>query len=91
MDADSLHKLKKFELDLKVRELTLKETEIFSAAKLKDAETALKEKDFSAPKRVSWDTWALVGANLLGIVLIIGHERANVVTSKALGFVSKLR
>lgn len=39
--------------------------------------------------RVSPDTLALVLGNLFGIVLIVGHERANVVTSKAISFVTK--
>lgn len=43
------------------------------------------------PNRVSADTWATIGANLAGILLIISHERVNVVTTKAIGFVSKLR
>lgn len=42
-------------------------------------------------KRVSPDTWAVVGGNLLGILAIVGHERANVITSKALSFVLKSR
>ncbi len=42
-------------------------------------------------KRVSPDTLAAIAGNLLGIVMILGHERAHVVTSKALGFVMKLR
>lgn len=49
----------------------------------------LKEQD--TPKRVSADTLAMIGGNLAGIALILGYERANVVTSKALGFVLKLR
>lgn len=39
--------------------------------------------------RVSLDTLVAVGANLFGIILILGFERAHVVTSKALGFVMK--
>lgn len=50
-----------------------------------------KIREQSASKKVSPDTIALIAGNLAGIVLIVGHERANVVTSKALGFVSKLR
>jgi len=42
-------------------------------------------------RRVSPDTMAMIAGNLLGIMLIVGHERAHVVTSKALSFVSKLR
>lgn len=45
----------------------------------------------SAPKRVSADTWAIIAANLAGIILIIGHERANIITTKALAFIQKLR
>lgn len=42
-------------------------------------------------ERMSKDALATIAANLFGILLIVGHERANVVTSKALGFVQKLR
>jgi len=41
--------------------------------------------------RVSPDVLATVGANLLGIIVILGYEHAHVVTSKALQFVMKLR
>jgi hypothetical protein len=40
---------------------------------------------------VSKDTLAAVGANLLGILMIIKHERVNVITSKALSFVVRTR
>jgi hypothetical protein len=43
----------------------------------------------SSNNRISADTMLIVGANLLGIILILGYERAHVVTSKALGFVVK--
>jgi hypothetical protein len=42
------------------------------------------------PKRVSADVKATIAANLAGIMIIVGHERAHIVTSKALGFVRKL-
>jgi hypothetical protein len=41
--------------------------------------------------KVSADVAATVAANLAGILIIINHERAHVVTSKALAFVAKLR
>lgn len=50
---------------------------------------AIKEKN--SPKRVSPDTLVIVAGNLLGILAILGHERAHVVTSKALSFVLKPR
>lgn len=48
-------------------------------------------KEIDAPKRINPDTLALVLGNLAGIVLIVGHERMNVVTSKAMNFVLKMR
>lgn len=47
-------------------------------------------KEANTPKPISRDTLATIGANLLGIVMIVGHERAHVVTSKAITFVKKL-
>lgn len=41
--------------------------------------------------RISPDTLATIVANLAGIIIIVGHERVHIVTSKALGFVMKLR
>jgi hypothetical protein len=41
--------------------------------------------------KVSKDTIVIVAGNLLGILLILGYEKANVITSKALGFVLKGR
>lgn len=37
------------------------------------------------------DTVAMIGANLLGILLILNHERLDIVSTKALGFISKIR
>lgn len=48
-------------------------------------------KDNQSNKRVSKDTLVIVAGNLVGIVLIVGYERAHVVTSKALNFVQKLQ
>lgn len=41
--------------------------------------------------RISPDVLITVGANLLGIVLILNHERLHVVSSKALSFVIKTK
>jgi len=58
---------------------------------LRVVETALKQRDLLRPKRVSPDTLILVAGNLLGIVIILGYERANVITSRAMNLVMKLR
>lgn len=49
----------------------------------------LREED--SKQRVSPDTIAIVVGNLVGIAMIVGHERANVVTSKALAFLGKMK
>lgn len=51
----------------------------------------VKLREDSQKAHVSPDTLVLVIGNLLGIAIIVGHERANVVTSKALSFVMKAR
>jgi hypothetical protein len=47
--------------------------------------------DEKSSAQVSPDTKATIAANLLGIGMIIGFERANVITSKALGFILRAR
>lgn len=54
-------------------------------------EKLYKFKAQESPERFSKDTLAVVAGNLLGIIVIVGHERAHVVTSKALNFVMKSR
>lgn len=49
---------------------------------------SLKPKKIQAP---SADTMIIAGANILGIGMIVGHERLSVITSKAINFVLKLR
>lgn len=61
-------------------------------AKVVDQLQKLHEmKTTESKPRVSAETALTIGANLLGILMIVGHERTHIVTSKALGFVLKLR
>jgi hypothetical protein len=39
------------------------------------------------PDKVSANTMAVIAGNLIGIVLILGFEKSNVLTSKSLNFV----
>lgn len=41
--------------------------------------------------RVSNDTLATIAANIAGIILILNFERTQIVTTKAMAFVQKLR
>lgn len=68
---------------------------------LKDAETledisdvlALMERrnEVKNKRRISPDTIAIIAGNLLGIILILEHERSHVIASKALGFIIRGR
>lgn len=58
---------------------------------LKSAERVYEMMDIRKPPSVSRETLLTVGANILGILLIIKHEDVNVITSKALGFVIRVR
>ena len=56
--------------------------------------TSIKEKLEKAKvneDKVSKDTLVVVAGNLLGIGLILGYERINIITSKALNFVIRGR
>jgi len=48
-------------------------------------------KDTDRPKGPSADTMLIVGGNLAVTLLVVGHERANIITSKALNFLHKAR
>ena len=58
---------------------------------MKSAERIHEMMDITKPPSVSRETLVTIGANLLGILLIIKHEDVNVITSKALGFVIRVR
>lgn len=48
-----------------------------------------KLKESNTPQKLSPDTLAIVIGNFLGIAVIVGHERAHVVTSKAFQLLGK--
>ena len=45
----------------------------------------LRQKD-----TVSKDAWVTVGTHIAGLIVLMNHERAHVIASKALGFVKKI-
>jgi hypothetical protein len=49
------------------------------------------KKGTTKPSSVSPDVRATIAANLMGIFMIIKHEQFNVIGSKALGFVMRVR
>lgn len=57
----------------------------------KNLELLYKAKSYDKGSHISADTIMIVAGNLLGIVLILQYEKANIITSKALSFVLKGR
>lgn len=58
---------------------------------LEKLERLYKIKAEERPDRVKRDTMFLVAGNVVVTAMVVGHERAHVITSKALNFVQKLR
>jgi hypothetical protein len=83
-------------LDLAIAEV-LREMQGFTAdadeyAKMVDQLTKLYAmKTTDCPNRLSKDTLAIVIGNVLGIVVIVGFERTNILTSKAIHLLFRLR
>jgi len=87
--TDQLVKLHRLKID--AEKLDLEEVSAAAKFELERQQQLFDQTLGLKPKPLSRDTLVLAGANLLGIVLIVGHERANVVTSKAIGFIKTLR
>lgn len=80
------------EMERAVREL--KNHPIGSEEYMKTLEVIIKlhkMKEEEKPSGLSRDTLAIVGANLLGIIMIIRHEHINVITSRAMNMVMRPR
>ncbi|HEY2455580.1 MAG TPA: hypothetical protein VGI71_23795 [Scandinavium sp.] len=48
------------------------------------------DREFAKPDTMSYDAIASIAGSLLGIALILGFEKANVLTTKSLAFVPKI-
>lgn len=85
------HSLKEKELELRVKELVEREAETQETHNLKKRELDMKQQEFDKPDKVSKETLALIGANILGIAMVIGYERLNVIAGKAFGLIRNVR
>lgn len=54
-------------------------------------EKLYRARDLEVSRGISPDTIAIIAGNLFGIGLILGYEKMNVITSKAIGFVIRGR
>lgn len=96
-DKDELNSLNK-EIERLIAEMSRIDPEIEDYAVMTarlDTLYKLKEVDHKVETKqlfgVSAETLAVISANLLGIMMIVGHERARVITSKAVSFIPKLK
>lgn len=51
---------------------------------------ATKLKELRTTDKISRETWAMIGANLAGIAIILTHERTHIIASKAFGLLKKI-
>jgi hypothetical protein len=59
--------------------------------RLAHVERLSKLRNEERSNRISPDTLAIVTTNLLGILIIVGYERGNVLASKGLGFILRTK
>lgn len=77
--------------ETKAQEAEARVKEMEAAIALKEVEKQVKELELKTPFGIKPDTLALLVGNLAGILVIVTHERANVITTKAFGLLSKLK
>ena len=56
-----------------------------------DIQTLISIQNSKSSDRVSNDTIAIIAANLIGIMLVLNHERLDVISSKAMSMIMKSR
>src|SRR5688572_3118937 len=88
---DLLYKMKALDNDFTIKnyEAITKERISQRETEVKESELAVKVKELEKPDRVSKDVLATIAANIAAVALVIGYERAHVVTTKALSFIMK--
>jgi hypothetical protein len=65
-------------------------TQIAAAVKVLAEANAVDQTTYKRPS-VSPDTMATIGANLLGILMVLNYERAHVLTSKAMSMLHRIK
>jgi hypothetical protein len=84
--------LLELEIDRAVRELINHPIGSEEYTRTLDAIVKLhRMKEEEKPSEVSKDTLSMIGANLLGIFMILKHERFSVITSKAMSLIFRIR
>jgi len=92
-DAELHHKEKTAHAEqlLKEEEIRMKKQEQAVDSELKELDIETRKREMKIPFGIKPETVVLVTANLIGIALVLNHEKLNVMTSKAFGLVTKLK
>lgn len=98
IESEANLQLRSIEIELKKKEAEARTAEVELKTRESEITLELRELEIQKNKRindkyhgVSPDTLALVAANIIGIAMIIGYERASIITTKAIGFIQRLR
>jgi hypothetical protein len=68
----------------------IKLQELQQQKSMSDDANAIKREELDLKNTITKETWLTVGTHLAGIVVLMNHERAHVIASKAFGLVKKI-
>lgn len=69
---------------------TLKLQELQQQKTLSDDANAIKLQELELKKTITKETWLTVGTHVAGLIVLMNHERAHVIASKAFGLVKRI-
>lgn len=69
---------------------SLKLKELHQQKSISDDANAIKLEELALKKTITKETWLTVGTHVAGLVVLMNHERAHVIASKAFGLVKKI-
>lgn len=67
----------------RIQELLLQKT-------MSDDENAIKLEELALKKTITKEAWLTVGTHVAGLIILMNHERAHVIASKAFGLLKKI-
>lgn len=68
----------------------LKVAELQQQKTLSDDANAIKLEELALKKTITQEAWLTVGTHIAGLIVLMNHERAHVIASKAFGLVKKI-
>lgn len=68
----------------------IKLQELHQQKRISDDANAIKLQELDLKKTITKEAWLTVGTHIAGLVVLMNHERAHVIASKAFGLVKKI-